>query len=164
LGRPEAWAREAGRGGLWFFYYLFLQDRLIWFVTMYGKDDVACGLKAAVGESQRQRARRWSPGGSSDAENEEAGGHAERLPRTHGRCQRQARAPRSRLALNTHDVDPIVLPGHERASGRARGSRIALHVAPPVLAFKLGVNPRPSNAGSGVGACPTSGPNELAAP
>jgi hypothetical protein len=56
------------RGGLRLIYYLFLQDRLIWFVTLYGKDEAADLtasekrlLKSAVDEEKRQRAKRSVP-------------------------------------------------------------------------------------------------------
>jgi len=56
---------QGRRGGLRIIYYLFLQDDLIWFVTLYGKDeamDLTAGerrlLKAAADEEKRQRAKR----------------------------------------------------------------------------------------------------------
>jgi predicted membrane GTPase involved in stress response len=51
--------------GLRVIYYLFLQDSLIWLVTLYGKDEAADLtpsekrlLKAAADEEKRQRAKR----------------------------------------------------------------------------------------------------------
>jgi hypothetical protein len=59
---------QGRRGGLRVIYYLFLQDSLIWFVTLYGKDEAADLtssekrlLKAAVDEEKRQRAKRSVP-------------------------------------------------------------------------------------------------------
>lgn len=59
---------QGRRGGLRVIYYLFLQDSLIWFVTLYGKDEAADLtasekrlLKAAVDEEKRQRAKRPGP-------------------------------------------------------------------------------------------------------
>ncbi len=56
---------QGRRGGLRAIYYLFLQDSLIWFVTLYGKDEAADLtpsekrlLKAAADEEKRQRAKR----------------------------------------------------------------------------------------------------------
>ncbi|SRR5712691_9234324 len=56
---------QGKRGGLRAVYYYFDQDQQIWFLTMYGKDEVADLsakekrlLKAAVDEEKRQRARR----------------------------------------------------------------------------------------------------------
>lgn len=53
------------RGGLRIVYYYFAADRRIWFVALYGKDEVADLspdekrlLKAAIAEETRQRARR----------------------------------------------------------------------------------------------------------
>jgi hypothetical protein len=59
---------QGRRGGLRVIYYLFLQDSLIWFVTLYGKDEAAA-LTAS-------------------GEDEEGGGQAEPLPRAHGGCRR----------------------------------------------------------------------------
>ena len=59
---------EGRRGGLRVIYYLFVHDSLIWFVTLYGKDETADLtasekrlLKAAVDEEKRQRAKRSVP-------------------------------------------------------------------------------------------------------
>ena len=56
---------QGRRGGLRIIYYLFLQDSLIWFVTLYGKNEAADLtanekrlLKAAVDGEKRQRAKR----------------------------------------------------------------------------------------------------------
>jgi hypothetical protein len=56
---------QGRRGGLRVIYYLFLADSLIWFVTLYGKDEAADLtpdekrlLKAAADEEKRQRAKR----------------------------------------------------------------------------------------------------------
>lgn len=56
---------QGRRGGLRVTYYLFLQESLLWFVTLYGKDEAADltarakrFLKVAVDEEKRQRARR----------------------------------------------------------------------------------------------------------
>ncbi|HXB56277.1 MAG TPA: toxin [Vicinamibacteria bacterium] len=53
------------RGGLRVIYYYFEQDMQIWFLTLYGKDEVVDLspkekrlLKAAINEETRQRARR----------------------------------------------------------------------------------------------------------
>jgi len=65
--RKVRWAdRRRGqgkRGGLRVIYYYFEQDRQIWFLTMYGKDEAADltpkekrALKAAVEKEVRQRA------------------------------------------------------------------------------------------------------------
>ena len=61
-------ARAGTRGGLRVVYHLFLQDNLIWLVTLYGKDEAADLtaserrlLKAAVDEEKRQRAKRSLP-------------------------------------------------------------------------------------------------------
>jgi hypothetical protein len=67
--RKVRWAdRRRGqgkRGGLRVIYYYFEQDRQLWLLTMYGKDEAADlnpnekrALKAAVEEEIRQRARR----------------------------------------------------------------------------------------------------------
>jgi hypothetical protein len=67
--RKVRWAdRRRGqgrRGGLRVIYYYFEQDRQMWFLTMYGKDEAADltpkekrALKAAIEEEKRQRARR----------------------------------------------------------------------------------------------------------
>jgi hypothetical protein len=67
--RKVRWAdRRRGqgrRGGLRVIYFYFEQDRQIWFLTMYGKDEAADltskekqALKAAIDEEKRQRARR----------------------------------------------------------------------------------------------------------
>ena len=67
--RKLRWAdRRRGqgkRGGLRVIYYYFEQDRQLWLLTMYGKDEAADltpkekqALKAAIGEEIRQRARR----------------------------------------------------------------------------------------------------------
>ena len=56
---------QGRRGGLRVIYYYFEQDRQIWFLTMYGKDEAADltpkekrALKAALEEEKRQRVRR----------------------------------------------------------------------------------------------------------
>lgn len=56
---------QGRRGGLRVIYYYFEQDRQIWFLTMYGKDEAADlapkekrALKTAVEEEKRQRAQR----------------------------------------------------------------------------------------------------------
>ena len=56
---------QGRRVGLRAIYYLFLQDSLIWLVTLYGKDEAADLtpsekrlLKAAADEEKRQRAKR----------------------------------------------------------------------------------------------------------
>lgn len=56
------------RGGLRLIYYLFLQDSLIWFVTLYGKGEAADLtpaerrlLKTAVDEEKRRRSHRAAP-------------------------------------------------------------------------------------------------------
>lgn len=53
------------RGGLRIIYYYFIADRQIWFMTVYGKDEVADlspdekrRLKAAIVQETQQRARR----------------------------------------------------------------------------------------------------------
>jgi hypothetical protein len=67
--RKVRWAdRRRGqgkRGGLRVIYYHFEQDRQIWFLTMYGKDEAADltskekrALKAAIEEEMWRRARR----------------------------------------------------------------------------------------------------------
>jgi hypothetical protein len=67
--RKVRWAdRRRGqgkRGGLRVIYYYFEQDRQLWFLTIYGKDEAATltprekrVLKAAVEDENRQRARR----------------------------------------------------------------------------------------------------------
>lgn len=63
VGRPEEGTRTTR--GLRVIYYLFLQDSLIWLVTLYGKDEAADLkpsekrlLKAAADEEKRQRATR----------------------------------------------------------------------------------------------------------
>jgi hypothetical protein len=54
---------EGRRGGLRVIYYYFEQDRRIWFLTIYGKDEAADltpkekrALKAAIEEEKRLRA------------------------------------------------------------------------------------------------------------
>jgi hypothetical protein len=67
--RKVRWAdarRGKGRrGGLRVIYFYFEQDRQIWFLTMYGKDEAADltskekrALKAAIEEEKGQRVRR----------------------------------------------------------------------------------------------------------
>jgi hypothetical protein len=67
--RKVRWAdprRGKGRrGGLRVIYFYFEQDRQIWFLTMYGKDEAADltskeerALKAAIEVEKRQRVRR----------------------------------------------------------------------------------------------------------
>jgi hypothetical protein len=53
------------RGGLRIIYYYFIAGRQIWFMTIYGKDEVADlspdekrHLKAAIAQETQQRARR----------------------------------------------------------------------------------------------------------
>jgi hypothetical protein len=55
---------QGRRGGLRVIYYYFEQERQIWLLTMYGKDEAADltsqekrALKAALAEEKRQRAR-----------------------------------------------------------------------------------------------------------
>ena len=59
---------QGRRGGLRVIYYCFEQDRQIWFLALYGKDEAADltarekrALKAAVDEEKRQRVRRRVP-------------------------------------------------------------------------------------------------------
>lgn len=59
---------QGRRGGLRVIYYLFLQESVIWFVTLYGKNEAADLttsekrlLKAAVDEEKRQRAKHPVP-------------------------------------------------------------------------------------------------------
>ena len=63
MGGPEARQGKARRPQVIYFY--FEQDRQIWFLTMYGKDEAADltskekrALKAAIEEEKRQRVRR----------------------------------------------------------------------------------------------------------
>ena len=55
---------QGRRGGLRVIYFYFEQDRQIWLLTMYGKDEAADlsskekrALKAAIDEEKRQRPR-----------------------------------------------------------------------------------------------------------
>ena len=59
---------QGRRGGLRVIYYLFLQDSLIWLVTLYGKGEAADLtpadrrlLKAAVDEEKRRRSKQPTP-------------------------------------------------------------------------------------------------------
>jgi hypothetical protein len=59
---------QGRRGGLRVIYYLFLQDSVIWFVTLYAKHEAADLtasekrlLTAAVDEEKQQRAKRSVP-------------------------------------------------------------------------------------------------------
>ena len=62
---PDRRRGQGKRGGLRVIYYYFKQDRQLWLLTMYGKDEAVDltpkekqALKAAVEEEIRQRARR----------------------------------------------------------------------------------------------------------
>lgn len=62
---------QGKRGGLRVVYYYFIADSQIWFMTVYGKDEVEDLssnekrlLKAAIEQESRERARRRGLGGS----------------------------------------------------------------------------------------------------
>ena len=129
------------------------EDSLIWFVTLYGKDEAADLtanekrlLKAAVDGAKRQRAKRPVPRRKLAMANTKKPAAKRSLFRElmagvdAMREHRVSRRGEGRLTLRTHHVEPISLP--ELEPRVVRETRESLHMSRQVFAFKLGVNPR----------------------
>lgn len=137
-----------GEEGLRVIYFYLEQDRQIWFLTMYGKDEAADltskekqALKAAVDEEKRQRALRRALRGSKPMANTKKRAKKRSLFRELMSGVEAMREHREgRVTLRTHHVEPIALPTLK--PGIVRETREALHMSRQVFAFKLGVNPR----------------------